>query len=145
MAEQDPPRMLHVNLLAHGTEATRPAQSARQRVLFVDQSGQIGGAQLSLLDIARHRSHDSEVVLLDDGPFRERLAAQGVRVHVEAGGAVGALRQRGFGTGALRGLLALPSLVRRVARRAACWRRPCLLYTSPSPRDLSTSRMPSSA
>ena len=25
------------------------------------------------------------------------------------------------------------------------WGRPCLLYTSPSPRDLSTSRMPSSA
>ncbi len=41
-------------------------------------------------------------------------------VHVEAGGAVGELRQRGFGTSALRGLLALPSLVRRVARRAAC-------------------------
>ena len=25
------------------------------------------------------------------------------------------------------------------------WRKSCLLYTSPSPRDLSTSRMPSSA
>ena len=25
------------------------------------------------------------------------------------------------------------------------WQKPCLLYTSPSPRDLSTSRMPSSA
>ena len=27
----------------------------------------------------------------------------------------------------------------------AIWHRGCLLYTSPSPRDLSTSRMPSSA
>ena len=27
----------------------------------------------------------------------------------------------------------------------ATWCKPCLLYTSPSPRDLSTSRMPSSA
>ena len=27
----------------------------------------------------------------------------------------------------------------------ACWAYTCLLYTSPSPRDLSTSRMPSSA
>ena len=26
-----------------------------------------------------------------------------------------------------------------------CYLNPCLLYTSPSPRDLSTSRMPSSA
>ena len=31
------------------------------------------------------------------------------------------------------------------ASTAACTRRTCLLYTSPSPRDLSTSRMPSSA
>ena len=35
--------------------------------------------------------------------------------------------------------------------QSVCWRHPahsgksCLLYTSPSPRDLSTSRMPSSA
>ena len=27
----------------------------------------------------------------------------------------------------------------------ALWKKNCLLYTSPSPRDLSTSRMPSSA
>ena len=30
-------------------------------------------------------------------------------------------------------------------RAARCMYRTCLLYTSPSPRDLSTSRMPSSA
>ena len=29
--------------------------------------------------------------------------------------------------------------------RSEDWGRSCLLYTSPSPRDLSTSRMPSSA
>ena len=31
------------------------------------------------------------------------------------------------------------------ATRFSVWRLTCLLYTSPSPRDLSTSRMPSSA
>ena len=31
------------------------------------------------------------------------------------------------------------------AEGVATWSPPCLLYTSPSPRDLSTSRMPSSA
>ena len=36
----------------------------------------------------------------------------------------------------------LPSVVRH---EAACCSMGCLLYTSPSPRDLSTSRMPSSA
>ena len=30
-------------------------------------------------------------------------------------------------------------------QRIIAWSGPCLLYTSPSPRDLSTSRMPSSA
>ena len=38
-----------------------------------------------------------------------------------------------FGTGGMRGLIGIGS------------NRICLLYTSPSPRDLSTSRMPSSA
>ena len=32
-----------------------------------------------------------------------------------------------------------------VSASAKGWIRDCLLYTSPSPRDLSTSRMPSSA
>ena len=32
-----------------------------------------------------------------------------------------------------------------VERPASCIKEFCLLYTSPSPRDLSTSRMPSSA
>jgi len=48
-----------------------------------------------------------------------------------------------------RMLQALPALVRaraeRLARAALDLARLCLLYTSPSPRDLSTSRMPSSA
>ena len=33
----------------------------------------------------------------------------------------------------------------RKRKRFSPWLRNCLLYTSPSPRDLSTSRMPSSA
>ena len=39
--------------------------------------------------------------------------------------------------------LALPQL--KAELEAACQVMVCLLYTSPSPRDLSTSRMPSSA
>ena len=33
----------------------------------------------------------------------------------------------------------------KIQKRTLAWMRNCLLYTSPSPRDLSTSRMPSSA
>ena len=35
--------------------------------------------------------------------------------------------------------------LRNMVKRASCICTTCLLYTSPSPRDLSTSRMPSSA
>ena len=38
-----------------------------------------------------------------------------------------------------------PMLVRQVGQTSIVITRGCLLYTSPSPRDLSTSRMPSSA
>ena len=40
---------------------------------------------------------------------------------------------------------ALGSLVDVPGFKSDAWYLPCLLYTSPSPRDLSTSRMPSSA
>ena len=41
--------------------------------------------------------------------------------------------------------LGLPSLHNRTLKRDLEALQACLLYTSPSPRDLSTSRMPSSA
>ena len=45
-------------------------------------------------------------------------------------------------TGAtIKGPIPLPTRIERYT----VLRSPCLLYTSPSPRDLSTSRMPSSA
>ena len=37
------------------------------------------------------------------------------------------------------------SISRRVRKVGKMWIRICLLYTSPSPRDVSSSRMPSSA
>lgn len=48
------------------------------RILFVDQSGEVGGAELSLLDIARHHRARCRVVLLQDGPFARRLEEAGV-------------------------------------------------------------------
>ncbi len=51
-------------------------------ILFVDQTGALGGAELSLLDLASELSAESHVLLLSDGPFRERLEAKGVQVSV---------------------------------------------------------------
>lgn len=91
----------------------------RPRVLFLDHTGSLGGAELFLLDIARDNLGTSQVVLFADGPFRERLEERGVEVKViPAPGAVsGVSREGGLG----RDLLAVPGvldLARRVAKLA---------------------------
>jgi len=53
------------------------------RILFVDHVGVMGGAELSLLDIAR-MTEGGRVLLFEDGPFRARLEASGVPVAVLA-------------------------------------------------------------
>lgn len=58
----------------------------RSRVLFIDHVGTLGGGELSLIDVARAYRDTSTVVLLTDGPFRERLAREGIRVEVIDGG-----------------------------------------------------------
>jgi glycosyltransferase involved in cell wall biosynthesis len=57
-------------------------------VLFVDHAGVLGGAELSLLDLAAAFAADSEVLLLADGPFRAALERRGVPVRVETLGAL---------------------------------------------------------
>ena len=51
-------------------------------ILFVDQTGQLGGAELCLADIARHRRDDGRVLLLSGGPFADLLRGMGVRVDI---------------------------------------------------------------
>jgi glycosyltransferase involved in cell wall biosynthesis len=48
------------------------------KVLFVNQTGRLGGGELSLLEIARHFRDEATVVLLSDGPLLERLTDAGV-------------------------------------------------------------------
>lgn len=43
------------------------------RILFLDQSGKIGGAELSLMDVAHPFRDRCLVALFEDGPFRQRL------------------------------------------------------------------------
>ena len=46
-----------------------------ERVLFVDHTGQIGGAELILLDVVEGRSRSS-AFLFEDGPLGPALAAR---------------------------------------------------------------------
>jgi glycosyltransferase involved in cell wall biosynthesis len=48
------------------------------RLLFVNHSGQLGGGELSLLEIVRHFGPQATVALLSAGLFHDRLAAAGV-------------------------------------------------------------------
>ncbi|HEY2851063.1 MAG TPA: glycosyltransferase [Gemmatimonadaceae bacterium] len=87
-------------------------------VLFVDHAGVLGGAELSLLDIAAAFGAESEVMLLTDGPFRASLEGRGVRVHVEELRALKGVRKatRIPGPAALADALRLS---RHVSRHAA--------------------------
>ena len=60
------------------------------RALFIDHAGVLGGAELSLLDVATAFGARAEVVLLADGPFRIALEARGIAVSVVP---LGALQQ----------------------------------------------------
>jgi glycosyltransferase involved in cell wall biosynthesis len=54
----------------------------RSRVLFLDHVGVLGGAELALVDVVLAYRETSTVLLFADGPFRERLVREGIRVEV---------------------------------------------------------------
>lgn len=49
------------------------------RILFVDQTGELGGAELCLADLAIHLKSHCTVFLFEPGPFQELLESSGVR------------------------------------------------------------------
>ncbi|NET67757.1 MAG: glycosyltransferase family 4 protein [Moorea sp. SIO1G6] len=92
----------------------------RRRVLFVDHAAVLGGAELSLLDLAIAYRDTSEVLLFADGPFRERLEAAQVKVKViPAPQAILSVRSSGGLSAALK---ALPPLWWMACRIAAVGR-----------------------
>lgn len=80
------------------------------RILFVDHSGALGGAELFLLDLARPYASTSTVVTFESGRFTEQLEAQGLPHRVLASGA-DLQRVRKSGTW-IEGLRVLPALTR---------------------------------
>ena len=51
-----------------------------KKILFIDHTAVLGGAELSLLDLASAYSQTSKVLLFKDGPLRHRLETAGVEV-----------------------------------------------------------------
>ncbi len=98
-----------------GVEADRP-----MRICFLDQTGQLGGAELMLLDLAARArdQHEIEVILFNDGPFRAALEARGVRCRVDPLGKAAASRSKESGWKSMvRELPEVWGLACRLARR----------------------------
>ena len=91
--------------------------SGEHDVLFVDHAGVLGGAELSLLDLAAEFGVATEVLLLSDGPFRALLESRGVRVAVEPLGALARVR-KDSSLPPMGALVDAANVSRRVARRA---------------------------
>lgn len=89
------------------------------RVLFLDHAGELGGAELSLLELVSKLPCQSHVCLLSDGPFKKRLEEAGVSVEVIAGGSgLHAIRRYSGLYSLVSSVPAVLSMVWRVAKRS---------------------------
>ncbi len=101
----------------HDDDADNALESA-PRVLAIDQSGVLGGAELSLLEVVKGLRARIEVLLFNDGPFREALDAVGARVDVLDSGALRNVRRDGGAVPKFGVLAGVAGLVRETRRRA---------------------------
>jgi glycosyltransferase involved in cell wall biosynthesis len=89
--------------------APDPQRGVKPRVLFVDHVGVLGGAELCLIDAARHMKDRCTVLLFAEGPLRTTLESSGVTVKVVAlNSRAAAVSRKG---GLLAGLRAVPHLL----------------------------------
>ncbi|MCP3705495.1 glycosyltransferase family 4 protein [Paraburkholderia sp. CNPSo 3274] len=111
---------------AHGA-APFEIDADAPRVLAIDQSGVLGGAELSLLEVVKGLRSRIDVLLFNDGPFREALDKAGARVEVLDSGALSNVRRDGGAAPRLGVLAGIAALVRETRRRA---RKADVLYAN---------------
>lgn len=87
------------------------------RILFLDQSGNLGGAELCLADIAQHYHQNALVGLFAEGPFRQRLEQQQTPVQVLSQRSLQVRKESGWQQG-LSSLGVLLPLIRQVSQLA---------------------------
>jgi len=98
------------------------------RVLFLDQTGQLGGAELCLADVVANFAERSSVMLFQDGPFRDLLESKKVKVAIVCPSRQPAMVSKSSGLiGILRAGPQFFRLALRVAREA---RRFDLIYAN---------------
>jgi len=87
------------------------------KILFLDQSGKPGGAELCLIDIAKPYRDSCLVGLFADGSFRHLLEQQHIPVQVLATEPIQVRKESSFAQG-LSSLSSLMPLITRIARKA---------------------------
>jgi glycosyltransferase involved in cell wall biosynthesis len=89
------------------------------RVLFVDHTAELGGAELSLLTVAKDFRERGRVVLFEEGPFLERLRNSGIHADVlKAPDTLDSVRRDGSVLNSLRAVPDLFALAWRLSRIA---------------------------
>ena len=97
----------------------RTGTSAEKMILVLDQSGALGGAELSLLELCKRMRRNCEVLLFADGPFRQRLVEEGVSVNFSQHSGFVEMRKQGgsaISSGAITGTFKLVWQVIKQAR-----------------------------
>ncbi|MEO8893388.1 MAG: glycosyltransferase [Coleofasciculaceae cyanobacterium] len=87
------------------------------KILFLDQSGKPGGAELCLIDIAKPYRDQSLVGLFADGAFKQLLEAQQIPVQVFATEAIQVRKESSLMQG-LSSISSLLPLIRKVIQKA---------------------------
>jgi glycosyltransferase involved in cell wall biosynthesis len=98
------------------------------KILFLDQSGKLGGAELSLSDVVRAFQPDCLVGLFEPGPFRDLLQNQGIAVEVLGRQALAVQKESSLWQG-LQSITHLWPLVNQVVRRSRAYD---VIYTNTS-------------
>lgn len=96
------------------------------KVLFLDQSGQLGGAELSLTDVAKHFRDQGLVYLFEDGPFATKLTAERVPCKVLQRPRLSISKDSGL----LKGLLSIRQLLPLVGEVAKTAQTYDLIYAN---------------
>jgi glycosyltransferase involved in cell wall biosynthesis len=85
-----------------------------KKILFVDHAAVLSGAELVLLDLAIAHAQDSQVLLFEEGPLRQRLQATGVKVVVQQASEQVLGVRAGTGVGAVKAIPALMAMARQI-------------------------------
>lgn len=96
------------------------------KILFLDQSGELGGAELCLLDIAKSYRDSCLIALFTDGPFRKALEQQQISTKILATQAIQVRKQGNW----LQGAKSLNQLLPLILKTANLSRNYDLIYAN---------------